>query len=102
MNAEGVESQVGYGWSITDYGLRVRRSQKFMYDNLPVQRTMAILSWRLILLAILLYEQVIDLKPINSRPKIQFLSTQQHAYQSFFGYFLVLFRLRPCDTLGEF
>ena len=45
---------------------------------------MAILSRRPILLAILLYEQFIHLTRINLRPNIQFLSTQQHAYQSFF------------------
>ena len=29
------------------------------------------------------------------------LSTQQHAYQSFFSYFLVLFRLQYCGILGD-
>ena len=52
-------------------------------------KKMTILSWRLILLAILFYEQFIHLTQINSHPNIQFLSSQQHAYQSFFGYFLV-------------
>ena len=63
---------------------------------------MSILSRRSILLAILLYEQFIHLTRINLRHNIQFLSTQQRAYQSFFCYFLVLFRLRLFDTLGEF
>ena len=36
-----------------------------------------------IVLAILLYEQFIHLIQINLRPNIQFLSTQQRAYQSF-------------------
>ena len=44
---------------------------------------MTILSRRPILLAILLYEQFIHLTQINLHPNIQFLSTQQHAYQSF-------------------
>ena len=69
--------------------LRVRRSQKPLYENLPEQIKMAILSRRPILLAILLYEQFKHLKRINLRPNAQFLSTQQYAYQSFFGYFLV-------------
>ena len=56
----------------------------------------------MILLSILLYEQFIHLRRIYLSPNIQFLSTQQHAYQSLFGYFLVLFRLRHCDILGEF
>ena len=34
-------------------------------------------------MAILLYEQFILLTKIISHPNIQFLSTQQHAYQSF-------------------
>ena len=50
---------------------------------------MAILSRRPILLVILLYEQFIHLTQINLRPNKKFLRTQQHAYQSFFGYFLV-------------
>ena len=44
---------------------------------------MAILSRRLILLAILLYEQFVHHTQINLRPNTQLLSTQQHAYQSF-------------------
>ena len=44
---------------------------------------LAILSRRQILLAILLYEQFIHLTQITLRPNIQFLSTQQRAYQSF-------------------
>ena len=52
-------------------------------------------------LAILLYEQFIHLTQITLRPNIQLLSTQQHAYQLFFSYFLVLFCLQYCDTLGE-
>ena len=54
-----------------------------LYENLPVQTKMAILSRRPILLAILLYEQFIYLTQNTLRPNIQFLSTQQQAYQSF-------------------
>ena len=61
----------------------------YLYENLPVQTKMAILSRRRILLAILLSEQFLHLTQINLHTNIQFLSTQQHAYQSFFGYFLV-------------
>ena len=53
-------------------------------------------------MAILLYGQFIHLTQITFRPNIQLLSTQQHAYQSFLSYFLVLFRLQYCDILGEF
>ena len=56
----------------------------YLYENLPVQTKMAILSRRLILLAILLYEQFIHYTQINLRPDMQLLSTQQQAYQSFF------------------
>ena len=61
----------------------------YVYENLPVKTKMAILSRRLILLAILLYEQFLHLTQINLHPSTQLLSTQQHAYQSVFGYFLV-------------
>ena len=44
---------------------------------------MAILSRRLTLLAILLYEYFIHYTQINLSSNMQFLSTQQHAYQSF-------------------
>ena len=67
--------------------LRGRRS--YLYENLPVQTKMAILSRRPILLAILMNEQFLHLTQINLHPNAQLLSTQQHAYQSFFGYFLV-------------
>ena len=69
--------------------LRGRRSQKLLYENLHVQTKMAILSRRPILLAILLYEQFVHLTQINLYSNAQLLSTQQHAYQSFLGYFLV-------------
>ena len=62
---------------------------------------MAILSWSWIPLAILLYEQFIHLTKITLRPNIHLLSTQQHAYQSFLSYIMVLFRLQYCATLGE-
>ena len=52
-------------------------------------------------MAILLYEQFIHLRQIILRPNTQLLSTRQHAYQSFLSYFLVLYRLQYCDTLGE-
>ena len=64
--------------------LRGCRSQKLLYENLPVLTKMVILSRRRILLAILLSEQFLHLTQINLHPNIQCLSTQQHAYQSFF------------------
>ena len=59
------------------------------YENLPVQTKMAILSRRLIFLAILFYEQFIHYTQINFCPNKQPLSTQQQAYQSFLSYFLL-------------
>ena len=53
--------------------------------NLPVQTKMAILSRRLILLAILLYEHYTQ---IILRPDKQLLSTQQQAYQSILSFLL--------------
>ena len=50
---------------------------------------------------LLLYEQFVHPTQITLRPNIQLLNTQQHAYQAFLSYFLVLFRLQYCDTLGE-
>ena len=41
-------------------------------------------------------------KQINLRRNKQLLSTQQHAYQSCFSYFLFGFRLRHCGILDEF
>ena len=49
--------------------------QKLLYEDFPVQTKMYILSRRWILLAILLYEQFIQLTQIPLRPNIQFLST---------------------------
>ena len=43
--------------SLSMFPLRVRRSQKRLYENLPVQTKMAILSRGLIILAIFLYKQ---------------------------------------------
>ena len=63
---------------------------------------MAILSLIRIPLAILLYGQFIHLTKITLRPNIQLFSAQQHAYQSFLSYFLVLFRLQYCGILAEF
>ena len=54
------------------------------------------------LLAILLNEQFIHHTQINLRPNKQLLGTQKQAYPSFLSYFLILFRLRHSDTLGEF
>ena len=55
-----------------------------LYENLPVQTKMAILSRRLVLLAIFFHEQFIHHKQImiNVRTNKQLLSTQQHAHQS--------------------
>ena len=55
----------------------------YLYEYFPVQKKIAILSKRQILLAILLYEQFIHLTQVTLRPNIQFFSTQQRAYQSF-------------------
>ena len=66
------------------------------------KQKMAIFSWRRIPLVILLYGQFIHLTQIALHPNTQLLSTQQHAYQSFLSYFLVLFRLQFCGILGEF
>ena len=60
-----------------------RLQSSYLYENLPVQTKMSILSRRRILLAILLSEQFLHLTQINLHPNIQFLSTQQNAYQSF-------------------
>ena len=53
------------------------------------QQKMAFFSRRPIFLAILLNKQFMHLAQINLHPDTQLLSTQQHAYTSFFGYFLV-------------
>ena len=55
----------------------------YLYENLPVQTKMVFFSRLQILLAILLYEQFIHHTQLKLRPNLQFLSTQQHAYQSF-------------------
>ena len=55
--------------------LRGRQSQKLLYENLPVQTKTAILSRRLILLAILLYEQFIHHSQIYLCPNKELLST---------------------------
>ena len=73
---------------IGDEGFADHKSS-YLYENLPVQTKMAILSRRMILLAILLYEQFIHYTQINLCPNKQPLSTQQHAYQSFLRYFLL-------------
>ena len=62
-----------------------KKSYTYLYENLPVQSKMPILSRRLLPLAILLYEQFKRLTWINLPPNIHFLSTQQHAYQSFWS-----------------
>ena len=49
----------------------------------PELTKMAILSWRRIPMAILLYGQFIHLTQITLRPNIQLLSTQQHANSRF-------------------
>ena len=63
---------------------------------------MAILSRRLILLAILLYEQFIHYTKINLRPNKQLLSTQQQAYQSVLVTSCFDSVLRHSGMLGEF
>ena len=55
----------------------------YLYENVPVQTKMAILSKRPKLLAILLYKQFMHLTQINLHPYTQLLSTHQSAYQSF-------------------
>ena len=59
----------------------------YLYENLPVTKK-AILSRRLILLAVLLCK-VIHHTEINLHPNKQLLSTQQHACQSYLRYFLL-------------
>ena len=56
--------------------LRGRQSQRshYLYENLPVKSKMAFLSWILILLAILLYEQYIHHTQASICPNIQFTS----------------------------
>ena len=44
--------------------------------------------------------QFIHYTQVNVSPNMQFLSIQQHAYQYFLSYFLVLFRLRRCGMPG--
>ena len=61
----------------------------YLYENLPVRTKMAVLSRRLILLAILLCEQFIHRAQINLHPNKQLLRNQQHAYQSYLSYFLL-------------
>ena len=62
--------------SLSMFPLRVRRSQKLSYENLPVQTKMAILSRGLIILAIFLYKQFKHHTQINLRTNKQLLSTQ--------------------------
>ena len=84
---------------ISDRNSKVKGSP---ISKAPVQTHMAILARRLILLAILLFEQFIHLTQINVHPNKQLLSTQQHAYQSYLSYFLLIFRLGHCGMLCEF
>ena len=49
-----------------------------------------------------LYEDLYTLHTDYFTSKKQLLSTQQQAYQSILSYFLLLFRLRHSDMLGEF
>ena len=58
-----------------------RRFQKLLYETLHPQTKLASLARRLILLAILLYEQFINYAHIDSHPNKQLFSTRQHAYQ---------------------
>ena len=85
------------------YGLRIRRSKKLLYENLPVQTKM---SRRLTFLAIMVYEQFKHHTHISLRPNMQFLNTQQHALISvMLSYFLVRYCLRcQCHFLctGKF
>ena len=74
----------------------------YLYENLPVQTKMAILSWRPIPLAILLYKQFIHLTWVNLSAIIQFLSTQQRAYQSGLVTSWVDSVFRHCVMLDEF
>ena len=53
----------------------------YLYENLPVQTKLAILPRRLILLAILLYEELYTLHTDYFASKKQLLSTQQQASQ---------------------
>ena len=53
-------------------------------------------------LAILLYEQLIHHTQIILCPNMQFLSAQHGAYRSYSSYFTVSFHLHCCGTFGEF
>ena len=59
----------------------------YLFENLPVQTEIAFCQGP-IFIATLLYEQFLHLIQINLHPNTQLLSTQQHAYQSLFSYFL--------------
>ena len=56
-----------------------------LYKKSPVKLKMAFQSRILILLATLLYEQYMHYTQANIRPNLQYLSTQQYAYQSFYS-----------------
>ena len=69
--------------SVAFKGSLITKALTCMYIYLYKQK-MAILSRRLILLTILLYEQFIHYTKINLHPNKQLLSTQKQAYQSIF------------------
>ena len=71
--------------------------------NLTCVKTKEAFAFRkLILLAILLYEQYIHLTQTSLHPNTQYLRDQKYAYLSFFSYFQGWFGLRPSGALGEF
>ena len=82
------------------FTLRVRRLKKLLYKNTCKKQ-----KWH--------FCQVIDTSGyivwkfihhthIRLYPNTQFFTAQQHAYQSFLGYFLVCFRLHPGGMPGKF
>ena len=75
--------------AVTAQPMFADHKSSYLYENLPVQTKMEILSGKLILLAMLFYEQFIHYTQINLCPNKQLLSTQQQAYQSFLSYFLL-------------
>ena len=63
---------------------------------------MAVLSGRLILVAVLLYERFMHYARIDLCPNRQRLSTQRRACRSFLSCFLLWFHLRRSGGLDEF
>ena len=79
---------------VCDWGIRGYCFQKLLLTSMNFflyKQNGLFLSRRQISFALLLYEQFIHLTQIALRPNKHLLSNRQHAYQSFFSHFLVLF-----------